>query len=95
MTACKGEPVADAARTFIMLKYSDIPEPNPFKKKLISFFQGRMAASYLKEYLKITGYHMEDLKKWQLPVAAARLSERRPESEAKILARLIRRRLRD
>jgi Ser/Thr protein kinase RdoA (MazF antagonist) len=24
MTACKGEPVADAARTFIMLKYSDI-----------------------------------------------------------------------
>jgi len=95
MTACKGEPVADAARTFIMLKYSDIPEPNPFKKKLISFFQGRMAASYLKEYLKITRYHMEDLKKWELPVAAARLSERRPESEAKILARLIRRRLRD
>lgn len=95
MTACKSEPVADAARTFIMLKYSDIPEPNPFKKKLISFFQGRIAASYLKEYLKITRYHMEDLKIWELPVAAARLSERRPESEAKILARLIRRRLRD
>ncbi len=38
---------------------------------------------------------MEELKKWVLPVAAARLSERRPESEAKILARLIRRRLRD
>lgn len=93
MTACKGEPVADAARTYIMLKYSDIPAPNAFKKKLVRFFQGRMASAYIKEYLKITGLCMEDIKKWELPVVAARLSERRPESEAKILVRLIRRRL--
>ena len=50
-----------------------------------------MYNSYLKEYLKISGARIQEIKAWELPIAAARLCEWRPEKENQILLDFIRR----
>lgn len=90
MTATSGNPVADVARTVLLLKDAAIPENIPLVfKLLISLARKRMATSYLKRYLQLSGITKEDIDAWRLPIMAARLTEWIPESEEKFLLKEI------
>jgi aminoglycoside phosphotransferase (APT) family kinase protein len=86
MTATKGNPLADVARTSVLLKWA---EPGPGAPPMVKvFLQGlrrRFHRQYLSEYLRLTGAHEEAVAKWELPVMAARLMEWLPESELQVL----------
>jgi uncharacterized protein (TIGR02172 family) len=89
MTACRGEASADVARTCVMLKYGEVAHAPWVMKKLISIVQHRIYKVYIKEYLISSKYSMEDIVKWELPVAAARLREWISEKEKQVLIKLI------
>jgi thiamine kinase-like enzyme len=89
MTACKGDACADVARTCIMLKYGGDEHAPWLMRKIISFFQHHIYKIYIKEYLMISKRNMEDINRWELPVAAARLREWIPENEKQVLIQLV------
>ena len=92
MTACRGDACADVARTCIMLKYGGVEHAPWIMKKLISITQHRIYKVYIKEYLMISNRRIEDINRWELPVAAARLSEWIPEEEKRVLVQLVKER---
>ena len=85
MTAAKGNPLADVARTSIMLKFGDVPGKSPIEKNLIDLFRKKLYLEYIKEYINISKVNINQIKKWELPIAAARLIEWLPESEKRNL----------
>ena len=89
MTACKGDVCADIARTCIMLKYGQAINTSWISRKIISTFQHHICKVYLKEYLRISNRNIEDINRWELPVAAARLREWIPEKEKQVLVKLV------
>jgi tRNA A-37 threonylcarbamoyl transferase component Bud32 len=93
MTACVGDPCADAARTGLLLKNGEIPHAAWVMRMVLGFVKKRMAHIYMNEYIKRTCFSLMDIEKWELPVAAARLREWIPESEKMILVKLVRKRL--
>ena len=89
MTACIGDGVSDVARTSVILKYSEVPMKSAFIKKIFKGIAKKVYYNYLKEYIKISGAHIEDIQKWELPIAAARLYEWRPKEEQKQLLKIV------
>ena len=89
MTACIGDTCADIARTSLLLKHGEIPQASWISRKIVSIFQRYIYKIYIREYLKISGKRIEDINKWELPIAAARLREWIPESEKKVLLKFI------
>lgn len=93
MTACKGDPCADAARTYLLLRFGE-PIGVPRQQLLLiraSMLRGSQV--YLREYCRLTGTTKEQIMRWVLPVAAARLSEWLTDSEREKLVRLVRQHL--
>ncbi len=89
MTGCKGDACADVMRTCIMLTYGeDIHQPWA-ARKIVSLFQHKICRQYIKEYLNISHKAWEQVKQWELPVAAARLQEWISEQEKKKLLELV------
>jgi thiamine kinase-like enzyme len=89
MTACRGDSCADVARTCVMLKYGQVAHAPWLMKKMISIFQHHIYKIYIKEYLLISGKKIEDIQRWELPIAAARLREWIPEDEKQVLLKLV------
>lgn len=89
MTACMGDPNADVARTYILLKYGELPHANFFVRKLVQIFKKHIGKIYYQEYKKITGVSNHDIEKWILPIAAARLMEWIPDAEKENLLKVI------
>jgi uncharacterized protein (TIGR02172 family) len=86
MTATKGNPLADIARTSVIFKYAFIPEDKSFvEKKIINNTRNKFYSRYIKHYLQISNNSIEEIEQWELPVAAARLTEWVPENEKQIL----------
>ncbi len=89
MTACRGDACADVARTCIMLKYGEVAQAPWVLRKLFSFFQHHIYKIYIKEYLMISKRNIEDINRWELPVAAARLREWLSDNEKRVLVQLV------
>ena len=89
MTACRGDVCADVARTCLMLKYGEVAHAPWVIRKLLSIVQYHTYKIYLKEYLMISKKSIEDINRWELPVAAARLHEWISENEKQALIQLI------
>ncbi len=89
MTACRGDVCADVARTSLLLKYGEAVHAPWVMRKFISIFQHHIYKIYIKEYLRISKRHIEDIKKWELPIAAARLQEWISDNEKQVLLKLI------
>jgi len=85
MTSTKGNPLADVARTSIMLKFGDVSGKSRIEKKLIDLFRKKLYLEYIKEYINISKVNINQIKKWELPIAAARLIEWLPENEKRNL----------
>ncbi|MDR3598049.1 aminoglycoside phosphotransferase family protein [Clostridium sp.] len=90
MTATKGNPLADIARTSVIFKYAYIPEEKSFiEKKIINSVRNKFYSAYINQYLQISNTSIEEIEKWELPVAAARLTEWLPENEKQILLKCV------
>lgn len=75
MTACQGDPNADAARTLMMLEYAGVGESSFLKRNLFYWVKKSLIRHYLKEYRRLTHASMDDINQWKYPVAAARMCE--------------------
>jgi Ser/Thr protein kinase RdoA (MazF antagonist) len=86
MTAASGPPEADIARTRHLLVGSDVPDAYPrLPALLIGRLRRRFASSYLRAYRRHGPIDDDQLRRWRLPVLAARLSERIEEERAFLL----------
>ncbi len=93
MTACKGDAISDVARTYLLLRYGELAYANFFVKFIAHIVTKHIGKVYLCEYKKLTGISDEDIKKWLLPIASARLIEWIPKSEKRKLLKFIRKEL--
>jgi thiamine kinase-like enzyme len=79
--AYSGNPIGDVARTYYVLKYGLAPSDESTLKKnfIVRFFfkkiKSLVAKTYIKHYIKLTGISLEEIKKWDLAIYAARLRE--------------------
>lgn len=93
MNACKGDPLADAARTIMLLRHSFIPNKSALARRVMVAMRLYVCRAYICEYLRLSCAKLEDVERWEPPVMAARLYERIPEEEKERLLALIRQRL--
>ena len=90
MTGAMGNPASDVASTCILLSIGSLPEDIPFiMKSIINFARSKFYSEYIKQYLKISSTKMEEIEKWILPVAAARINESLPQSEKDELLKMV------
>lgn len=77
MTATVGNPLSDIARTSVIFKFGVLPEhKSKIEAGIINFVRGKFLSEYIKHYLKITEVSREGFEQWEVPHAAARLTER-------------------
>lgn len=86
--AVSGSPIADVARTLIVLEGATYHEQNlmpqdKFRTTLMAF-----AEAYLARYIELSPIDPQVLNDWLVPVAAARLTEGIDEEEGYLLARI-------
>lgn len=93
MTACNGNAASDVARTFLLLRYGELLYANFFVKLIAHTVEKHIGKIYLHEYKKLTGIEDAEIKKWLLPVAAARLMEWIPKTEKTKLLKFVRKEL--
>ena len=90
MTLRVGDKCADVARTGILLRFGGIPHAPWVILKIISLLKNKLYRCYMKEYVKIAKVKQEEINRWEVPVAAARLREWIPDEEKQILLKLVR-----
>jgi aminoglycoside phosphotransferase (APT) family kinase protein len=86
VTASKGDPAADVARTLVLTELGSVEHLSPAVRFLVKVGKHQFMKSYLAAYT--AGAHipkMETVGKWRIPVLAARLVERVPQEEKRIL----------
>lgn len=90
--ATKGMPEADIARTLMLLQKGQPPlavhRIISRVAELLLKVRTRFTRAYLRRYRTIRSISIEDVKSWQLPVMAARLSEGIKEEESDLLSTL-------
>jgi uncharacterized protein (TIGR02172 family) len=90
ITGSMGTAAADVARTSLLIRFGSMPPGTSFIiKNVIKYVRGYLYKGYIDRYLKVSGMKMEEVEKWELPVAAARLVEWVPNSEKKMLLQII------
>lgn len=93
LTACSGEPAADIARTCLLLKYGEVRNGDRLSRLILSIIKVCIRRSYMRNIRRLSGITRDEIRRWILPAAAARLSEWLTEHERKRLLKLIRRNL--
>ena len=88
ITAAKGNPAADVARTYYILRYASKENVSKIETFLLNFLQLFAANSYLNQYRKITGISRKEISQWEIFILAVRLTEGIPEEETYILKRI-------
>jgi len=87
--ATRGDPAADVARTRMMLRLGEAPPGTSFVLRLLALFGRSLLLSlYLRSYRRRRPLDMDAVKRWEIPVAAARLSEGIEEEVPRLLALL-------
>lgn len=76
MTARQGPPLADVARTSIMLMVGQVPHARRVMRAIINIWRGLFYRVYIARYLALhPGITRDDVRTWMIPVAAGRLRE--------------------
>lgn len=95
ITATIGNPIADVARTWLLLTMGTLPEnKSAFEIYLAKNLRDLFCRGYLREYKKLSNFTADELEAWKLPVAAARLIENVSDQENQNLLQFIRGELR-
>jgi thiamine kinase-like enzyme len=91
ITARIGNPLADVARTWLLLTMGTLPDnKNTFEIFLAKHLRDLFCRSYVQEYKMLSNFLTEEFEAWKLPVAAARLIENLSDHENKNLLKFIR-----
>lgn len=90
--AYKGNPSGDIARTYLMISSPIMIYGNLDMAKLSSIPGSMVARYYINVYMKFSNIKKEDIDAWILPMAAAKLKDKRP-GEKKWLMDIIDKRL--
>jgi aminoglycoside phosphotransferase (APT) family kinase protein len=85
--AASGNPIADIARTSLILRLG-APPPGGMSPLLIGPARAVAHATYVRRYLQRSPAIRAELAAWRLPIAAARLGEGIPEEKQQLLARI-------
>ncbi|HET6872584.1 MAG TPA: aminoglycoside phosphotransferase family protein [Sporolactobacillaceae bacterium] len=95
-TAVSGDPLADVARTAVILQYAVLPDevPSPIRL-LFRVIRSLLYKNYLSTYIELSRCSLEEINKWKLPIMGARLVENLPQKEIELLQLKIRERLAD
>jgi hypothetical protein len=64
------------------------PGKSRFEIMLADMVRKKFNREYLKEYIKISGLPIEDVKAWELPVLASRLNSNIPQEKEILLGRI-------
>jgi len=95
LTARTGNPLADVARTWLLLTMGTLPENKTNVEVLLAkCLRGIFCRHYLGEYKKLSNLCETQLENWKLPIAAARLVENVSEKENQELLNFIHLKLR-
>ncbi|ADD28608.1 phosphotransferase family protein [Meiothermus ruber] len=82
--ATRGNPLADIARTTLLILHSEFPQDLPAREEILRqrqmFYQ-----TYLEHYQTFSGLDMAQLQAWMPIVAAARLRENIPGEEPRLM----------
>ena len=91
MTAARGNPEADVAYSLFLMHDAELWPGTP-KLKLVFYniIRNMILKGYLKQYRKITGMTMEEIRRWRLPVLMLRLGIWNVASEKDAIMREIR-----
>lgn len=79
--ATNGNPLADVARSSILMSKAQLPEDKRMRW-LLSWFRELLHRAYLKRYFQLCSGDRKEFEIWQIVNAAARLSESIPEEQA-------------
>jgi uncharacterized protein (TIGR02172 family) len=80
----RGNPLADVMMTSLILKLGS-PPAGLKTRIIVRIMQSRFQKAYLKNYFQLSSYNRQQLKLWELPIAAARLADEIPEEEVQLL----------
>jgi uncharacterized protein (TIGR02172 family) len=85
--ATRGHPLADVARTELLLRMGALPESSTSRRRRWLIGSARLVvhAAYLHRYLHRRPAPITDLALWQLPIAVARLGEGIAEEQEPLL----------
>lgn len=89
--ATLGNPHADVARTLLLLRHAHLHQPPGAARIALRAVLVPFNAVYLRRYCRLTGASPADIERWQLPVAAVRLSEGIPDDVRAALLALVQR----
>ena len=70
--AKRGNPLADAARTWLLIRMGT-PPPGTRMQSIIKLIRRWFYSMFIKHYRELRPYSEQDLEAWRLPVVAARL----------------------
>jgi uncharacterized protein (TIGR02172 family) len=73
-TASSGHPLADVARTALLLQVGELPSSH-LNRWLLASARAFVRRAYLRRYLRLGHSSERDLAAWRLPIAVARLGE--------------------
>ena len=86
LTAKRGSPMADVARTSLVLRVGAPPGIGAVLRRLMLLGASLMNSVYLKRYAKFESFSREQMNRWLPLLAAARLAEAIPEEKKQLLA---------
>lgn len=90
MTAHQGHPLADVARTCVLLKIGQVPYGGWAMRAVVNLWRGLFYRTYIARYLELhPGATQDEVRYWMIPVAADRLNEHIAGEEGPLL-RMIR-----
>lgn len=85
MTAARGNPLADVARTSLILRLGESP-PGMLTRQIVDLIRRRFHAAYIHRYMELRQVSRHDIQAWELPVAAGRMCEDIPNERAQLRA---------
>ena len=74
MDAARADPLADVARTLILVHFAGLPASGPLRLAQVAL-RRLLSGLYLRRYFQLRPGQRNDLAHWMIPVAAARLME--------------------
>jgi aminoglycoside phosphotransferase (APT) family kinase protein len=84
-TAKRGNPMADVARTSLILRVGTPPGVGAVSRRLMLLGSSLLNSIYLKRYAQVGLFSPEEMNKWLPVLAAARLAEPIPEEKETLL----------
>ena len=87
MTAHQGHPLADVARTSVLIKFAQAPHANWLMRIATNLVRKAFHDRYITRYMRLhPEVTLHDLQRWIVPVAAARIGDNVPGEQEQILA---------